>query len=40
MEALEKQTNRILETQEEQLQRRDAKSSENICVPYVINEEV
>ena len=40
LEALEKQTNKLLETQEERLQRRDAESSKHIMVPYVINEEV
>ena len=40
MEALEKQTDKLLETQEERLKRRDADSSEHIRVPYVINEEV
>ena len=39
LEALEKQTNKLLETQEERLQRRDADYSEHIHVPYVINEE-
>ena len=40
LEAMEKQTNKLLETQEERLQRRGAESSEHIRVPYVINEEV
>ena len=40
LESLEKQTNKLLETQEERLQRRDAESSEHIRFPYVINEEV
>ena len=40
LEALEKQTNKLLETQEERFQRKDAESSEHICVPHVINEEV
>ena len=38
LEALNKQTNKLLETQEEILQRRDADSSEHICVLYIINE--
>ena len=40
LEVLEKQTNKLLETQEEQFQRRDANSSKHIHVPYVINEVV
>ena len=40
LEAQKKQTNKLLENQEEQFQRRDAEYSKHIRVPYVINEEV
>lgn len=39
LEALERQTNKLMENHEERLQIRDAEFSENVRAPYVINEE-